>query len=297
MKLILYPKRFTQHRFGAGFTLIELLIVITVVAVLGTAVVVAINPIAKINLANLAKVETFDASLQNNLSINLVGEWKLDDTTTIPGPPVKVKDTSGNGNDGTLNGPLGVNNLPQLTADRRGQSNKAYSFDGVDDSVSMTHTSIFDITDAKTVSLWIKNTGDTASGSQRLIFNSSNYEIYLLNNGTLYLRINSGGSPSATASISENEWHHVTGIVDIEGTDTVLTLYVDGQKKSSVVRMNETPGSSSYFRVGNTHTNSSPFNGSIDDVRIYSQAFSFSQVQQLYARGLKSHQLARQVNR
>jgi prepilin-type N-terminal cleavage/methylation domain-containing protein len=57
-----------------GFTLIELLIVIVVVAVLGTVVVIAINPLEIINSANLAKAKTFAASVENNLAINRVGK-------------------------------------------------------------------------------------------------------------------------------------------------------------------------------------------------------------------------------
>jgi len=78
------------NRLKRGFTLIELLIVIAVLGVLAGGVIVAINPTAKINAANMAKAETFSASVQNSLSMDLVGEWTFDDGT--------AKDTSGYGN-------------------------------------------------------------------------------------------------------------------------------------------------------------------------------------------------------
>ena len=48
------------------------------------------------------------------------GWWKFDGDAT---------DSSGNGNDGTVNGAT-------LTTDRHGEANRAYSFDGVNDYIS-----------------------------------------------------------------------------------------------------------------------------------------------------------------
>ena len=56
------------------------------------------------------------------LDQGLVGWWKFSGDAT---------DSSGNGNDGTVNGAT-------LTTDRHGQANRAYSFDGVNDYISMT---------------------------------------------------------------------------------------------------------------------------------------------------------------
>ena len=55
----------------------------------------------------------------SELERGLVGWWKFDGDAT---------DSSGNGNDGTVNGAT-------LTTDRHGQANSAYSFDGVDDYI------------------------------------------------------------------------------------------------------------------------------------------------------------------
>ena len=59
------------------------------------------------------------------LDQGLVGWWKFDGDAT---------DSSGNGNDGTVNGAT-------LTTDRHGQANEAYSFDGVDDYILVPHNS------------------------------------------------------------------------------------------------------------------------------------------------------------
>src|SRR3989338_5518668 len=94
-KLILYKVRpcrpARSHLVGIcrrkGFTLIELLIVIAVIGILSGGILTVINIGGNIKKANLAKVETFDASIQNALGFDLVGEWTFDDGT--------AKDTSG----------------------------------------------------------------------------------------------------------------------------------------------------------------------------------------------------------
>lgn len=55
-----FSKGFFQHRVDAGFTLIELLIVIAILGVLAAGVLVAINPVQKINQAN-------DANMKSNV--------------------------------------------------------------------------------------------------------------------------------------------------------------------------------------------------------------------------------------
>jgi len=72
----------------------------------------------------------------SELERGLVGWWKFDGDAT---------DSSGNGYDGTVNGAT-------LTADRHGQANEAYSFDGTDDYISMTIGTY----DEVTFSAWLK---------------------------------------------------------------------------------------------------------------------------------------------
>ena len=59
----------------------------------------------------------------SELERGLVGWWKFDGDAT---------DSSGNGNDGTVNGAT-------LTTNRHGQANSAYSFDGVNDYIQVPH--------------------------------------------------------------------------------------------------------------------------------------------------------------
>ena len=75
----------------------------------------------------------------------LVGWWPFNGN---------ANDESGNGNDGTVNGPT-------LTTDRFGNANSAYDFDGVDDYIRIPDAPEFDfgINDF-TISVWV-NKPDT----------------------------------------------------------------------------------------------------------------------------------------
>ncbi len=281
-----------------GFTLIELLIVIAVLGVLSVGVLTAVNVTSQINKANLAKVETFDASIQNSLSIDLVGEWKLDQETTIPGPPVKVKDTSGYGNDGTVTGAT-------LTTDRKGQANKAYSFNGdstlIDNGTNLTLN--FSGNHAYTISAWAYLDGYVSQGSilnsiagwgaggaaagqtgATLNINSSNKAVTVRSDGT--------GTAESVSGLTnvQGGWHHF--IATYNGT--TLKLYVDAVVEGTPVASSRSlSGTAQSFRIGRDGDANRNFDGSVDDVRIYSQALTASNIQQLYAQGLKKHQLAR----
>ena len=73
------------------------------------------------------------------LDQGLVGWWKFDGDAT---------DSSGNGNDGTVNGAT-------LTTDRHGQANEAYSFDGVNDYIEVPYNSALNGS-TSSYTLWCK---------------------------------------------------------------------------------------------------------------------------------------------
>ncbi|MFM7769023.1 MAG: hypothetical protein ACKO8Q_00520, partial [Bacteroidota bacterium] len=69
-----------------------------------------------------------------------------------------ANDASGNGNNGTVNGAT-------LTADRFGNANSAYSFDGVNDGILSPDNNFPYGNSNRTLSFWMKNenTGNSCS--------------------------------------------------------------------------------------------------------------------------------------
>jgi len=79
-----------------SFTLIEILVVIVIIGILSSFIFFTIND--SVEKANIAKSKMFSESIRNNLLLNLVSEWKLDETSGTT-----FYDTWGS-NNGTNNG-------------------------------------------------------------------------------------------------------------------------------------------------------------------------------------------------
>jgi hypothetical protein len=86
---------------------------------------------------------TMAQNVPNYLPTNgLVGWWPFNGNAT---------DESGNGNNGTVNGAT-------LTTDRFGNFNKAYSFNGIDNHITISNIATSLITDSYSVSFWLLTT-------------------------------------------------------------------------------------------------------------------------------------------
>lgn len=74
---------------------------------------------------------------------------------------------NGNANDETSNGNNGTVSGATLTADRFGNANSAYDFDGVDDYIDIGDSSSLDFSDGLAISTWINC--DAFSIGQKII--------------------------------------------------------------------------------------------------------------------------------
>ena len=110
--------------------------------------------------------------------------------------------------------------------------------------------------------------------------------------GDIYVYIGNGagwiGVPGIISSTNMvvNKWHQVT----YTANNTTSKLYLDGKLVGSV---NIVPSNwGSYYNFGALTPPSQYLKGFLDNVRIYEQALSEAQIQQLYAEGAKKHNLA-----
>ncbi len=150
-----------------------------------------------------------------------------------------ASDKSGNGNHGTVYGAT-------LTKDRFGNTNSAYSFDGIDDyimvdlSVSLKfnpNTSSF------TLSAWVspESVNDTdSSGINNCLLDGipivDTYTYYLTNEGLEGKRsYNDQGGAHTTEDIlwDANNFHLFTGVWEVSGKKAYAYFYIDGQLKAT----------------------------------------------------------------
>ena len=208
-----------------------------------------------------------------------VGEWNFEE-----GSGTTAKDTSGNGNNGTLNG--------GATWNVAGKKGGAASFDGSDDYVDAGSGSSLNISNAITVSAWIK--ADTIGVNSTGIIGKAKTGVtpqqgYVL--GTLgtsrKMRFYPIGPQSdyveTTSDIPTNQWVHYQGVYD----GSTIKIYINGQLNASVpssLSMIQSDVSVVFGRWYGNY-NSYYFDGLIDDVKIYNYVRTPAQIAWDYNRG------------
>ncbi|HEY3407819.1 MAG TPA: PKD domain-containing protein [Propionicimonas sp.] len=140
--------------------------------------------------------------------------------------------------------------------------------------------------------LWF-NTGTTTGGkliglSSSATGNSSSYDrhVWMLNNGRLSFGAYNGvqNVVSSTKAYNDSKWHHLVAQQDSSG----MKLYVDAE----LVGSNAVTGAQNftgYWRIGGDLTwggnSSNYFNGTLDEVAVYSHALSSTEVVNHFAKG------------
>jgi len=215
---------------------------------------------------------------------SLVGYWDFDEGSgTIAG------DRSGNGNTGTIYGATWVD----------GKFGKALSFDGVDDYVQVSHNPSLSITDAITIEAWIKPSSLTPVYQEILSkggdynSNNDNYDIYLH-----YTRVAIHWKNDVYESLTGiliNTWTHIAITIDVP--NLISKMYINGNLDktftiTTVPEANTNPLVIGKYIIGSPY----PFNGLIDEVRIYNRALSEEEIKAHYYSGLESHQYGKFEN-
>jgi len=196
--------------------------------------------------------------------------------------PVRYKDSSGYGNDGTFSG-----NEPIWDEDSA-LGNGCLYFDGDDMMVTVPHSDTIDITgDEISVSYWqkFKDAGDqdhpTITKTSETGWAVSNgYAIGQGWSDNLYSGLAGGSLGGQDASIREDgTWYHV---VHTYKNGEGMKVYTNGNLEISDNSWSGTIGSSSHdLWIGDAERGGQYF-GNLDDIRIYATALSQSEVQELY---------------
>jgi hypothetical protein len=204
-----------------------------------------------------------------------VGHWKLDE-----GSGTTAHDSSGNGNDGTLiNGPTWVD----------GKLGKALSFDGIDDYVEIPDSPELKLDESKglTIMLWLYRTSypqyDNVLVSKQSASGWVEYQLDLVDTGDLEFRTYSDDNVViGSVSVPDaNEWYHVAYVMN----GTQWDFYVNGTLENSGTTPYDLYVSDNNVTIGKDFGFfTAAFNGTIDDVEIYSRALSAGEIWAEYAR-------------
>jgi len=258
-----------------SFTLIELLVVIVIIGIL--AGVIMISTSSSIQKANIAKSKVFAESIKNNLMLSLISEWNFDNVS------LPYRDSWGDANC-SLIVPTGVTSPEIKINDCISNSclffghNVFYNENGS----YLNCGSLSNSTDIWTIDLWIKTSYDG-----RMPLSIGNAIIYP-NAGIAWP--GNYWYPDI-GNVCDNKWHHLA--FTYSGTKLInennVFVYVDGKLITQANKSWTSIQSPIYIGRGHSWGSSTyPYRGLIDEISVYNDYISTSQIKQNYIAGLNS---------
>ncbi|NNJ55635.1 MAG: LamG domain-containing protein, partial [Bacteroidia bacterium] len=236
------------------------------------------------------KATTLDSLFGGNIELSGFTEVHLDNTNfstgtnriqfhtpfTWDGTSNLIVDFSYNNDDSQS--PLVIESHLQDTSRAiRANAGNAFRFDGSTYIEANDYRGISGSAN-RTIDAWIKTStinGEICSWGSDI---SGQKWVFRINdNGTIRVEVN-GGNIYGTTVLTDNEWHHVACVLDGNKVSNIK-LYVDGQLESNgnVSDLSINTGSAYKVRVSRG-VNNRYFVGNIDEVRIWDEALSASEI-------------------
>lgn len=208
---------------------------------------------------------------------------------------------SGNATDGTANHYDGTVNNATLIADRFGNANSAYHFNGSSSSYISFPSNPFKI-DNYSYSMWVNATSFPGAGTTGIVLSVGDVVTSrqtTINLGNLYSAgqfLGWGGgswndaptpftSSAAQGAVPNlNQWYHLV----LTRSNTHIKLYINGQ----FIGSEATNGYPAYYGtttnafIGVRCNYTQPYNGAIDDMSVYNREITQGEVTLLYQNGI-----------
>jgi hypothetical protein len=186
-------------------------------------------------------------------------------------------------------------NNTQFTTDRHNNPGKAICFNGLDSYVRIPYTSILNLNNNFSISLWFKpdlhgGKVDDLYGGIAVLgrwdkygYGESSYGMSHGINGDLWFGTHDGngvgtGVLANIGSLTDNQWQHIVFVKSASKGDIFLN--------TNLIASNDylqNPQFSNYdFYIGKLNYDWSFFKGAIDDLYVYDKALSTEEINQLY---------------
>jgi|GEM_PF-2756605 len=162
------------------------------------------------------------------------------------------------------------------------QTNTALDFDGIDDYINIPHDPSLNLINF-TIEAWVKTTQNIpfARLVTKSVGGNQNYSL-CVNNGKAHIRFDNGFDANVTEStnnINDGNWHHIAGVRN--SATNRLEIYVDGSLSNVQVKSGNPLTGTEPINIGR-YSSSFPtplFHGQLDEVRIWNQALTQSDIQ------------------
>jgi uncharacterized protein (TIGR02145 family) len=201
-----------------------------------------------------------------------------------------AQDGSGNGNHGTVNGAT-------LTTDRFGNQNGAYSFDGVNDFISVNHNQALNLPGSNnsfSFSTWIspnqtnqQELNVLSKGAGNGMNSNDTYIFSVYNRNKIGLEL--ANFPSAfwtysSDSINFSLWNHVVAVYDntLNSSKFYINGVLAGQQQYPLIPNSNGDAQPLFFGKQGWNCNCNFMNGLIDDIGIWNRTLTQQEITNLY---------------
>jgi len=194
---------------------------------------------------------------------SLVGDWSFEGN---------AEDSSGNGNDGIVEGAT-------LTND--GKIGQAYEFDGVNDYILLPDSFGEVINDSThTLSAWF-NTNDGKPQDVMCFYKRARHQFGVNSGRVYYGYYNTAGNwiqATIPGTWTTGNWHHLAAT----DNGNTITIFLDGGNPVSVTKAGNVASLNYYNLIGSHSKTNNNFSGTIDEVKIWNRALSPEEIEYIY---------------
>ncbi len=188
-----------------------------------------------------------------------------------------ANDESGNNNNGTASGVTSV-------ADRHGNANSAFYFDGLNDFIRIPVNTILNFQNAITINFWIKSAEFFEREAYPLSHGNweNRWKVSITNKKIRWTIKTSSGIKDLDSEIElePNKLYNVCALYN--GRD--IELYIDGELDAFSDFSGTLLTTPIDLMIGQVLPNNTEYNfkGTLDDIRIYNYAISYNRIKNLY---------------
>lgn len=166
-----------------------------------------------------------------------------------------------------------------------GKLGPAPNLDGVDDIISVSHSSSLAMTDAVTVALWLYlRNYPIVNEFDRLFEKSLSLLLYGDQAGTYRFRImvNDTTYDTSFGVVSKNVWHSLVATYDKDLPSDQRKVYLDSELVKTATLTDPFDTGTNLIYIGNTPALNRGVDGIIDEVRVYERALEPREILALY---------------
>jgi hypothetical protein len=195
---------------------------------------------------------------------------------SYPGTGITWNDLSGNVNNGTL-----VNGV-----DYSGNNLGFFTFDGVNDYITVSHNTNINLVNTFTLEAWVKYTTTSNTVLIEKSNNNTHYQFQVFSNtqgspgiaGQLVFMLQPNSNNWVVSGIVTNNgsWHHVVGTY--ERTLSTAKIYINGILRNTNSSILNGPTSNTQPLLIGSRSGNVGFGGSVSNIKIYNKVLTAEEI-------------------